>query len=501
MLLPKSSLVAFSTTKLRDPIIVFHDTRASGVSDECLLQELGYVVNEADLELDGMCKTFYADRYGGSAIYDHGGGARCGTDLNSGLQVKGIGPNPLVGRHAEYWHGNGALAMQDALREFIWGEILAPLLPFGACKVVAIIDTGLTCWIKHPDQGKRKTKRALLIRKAAVRPAHFERAVYFRVPKGLESVISPDYCRVEDAIALLPDVFASTFCIRGYSHTQERQLISSGLAELAKRAACQMAYAKVNRIEHGAISSSNVAIDGAWLDHGSVTVHRTFRGLPTPRGSFWTDYRLFFKILGNMCFYTNKYFAKKVEHPPFDANALCASYAKHYSHFLAISFLNLLGIDRRYIDILLAKQPGNMSLLSRCLITLGERSAESSDLDFPGVIPGLSCLATGRHCSNESGELLKGPAYAECAKLYRWAFNEAAALAGMDGVSRTRFGDVVVENAFSRWADNSVLYRYQLSKHLDRVVEEFGHDASLMLAECKQVLAKATPLFANRPIE
>lgn len=212
-------------------------------------------------------RVFLAERYGGRGLQRNGGGARCG--IFGGYQVKGIGANPLVGKGTSWQHANGTLGVTEAIYEAIWGEILDEVLPFGAVKVQAIL---LTDRYIHdvPEETTVSDRRALLVRSPAIRPAHFERAPYFRPKEEFSGQLMHDARRVRAVISHLPHCLPQPEC--GYSpeakNSPEVQCIE-GLCELARRLAWQLAYCRTRFLKI-TTSPSNVAIDGRLLDFNGL---------------------------------------------------------------------------------------------------------------------------------------------------------------------------------------------------------------------------------------
>lgn len=242
-------------------------------------------------------RTLFAERYGGFGIGRHGGGVRCGTDGE--FQVKGVGCNPLLGDPAEdedFWHSHGGLALVDAVQEAAWGEVLQRALPFGAVRTSAILSTGMQCWYEEALGKRVRVPGALAVRRAPLRIAHFERAVYFR-PRVAEAM-PKDVTRVRAAIARLPDLLPQPkdFACRAAVGTNEVDRLSSGMLELSRRLARQSAAAKARRLMHGGLNGSNCCLDGRWLDFGTVTLlpsHANIRPSCAPHHAlpFWDEHQ------------------------------------------------------------------------------------------------------------------------------------------------------------------------------------------------------------------
>ena len=165
------NLVPFNVRKVTSSLIWC----APHIDDsEALQNACSYLIDPASSAPE---RIFLAERYGGSGIQRNGGGARCGFDGR--YQIKGIGANPLVGKGSDLRHSNGVLSASMAMYETLWTEMLSSVLPYGAVPVQAVLFTD-----KATDSDFERTcapsERALLVREPVVRPAHFERAPYFR---------------------------------------------------------------------------------------------------------------------------------------------------------------------------------------------------------------------------------------------------------------------------------------------------------------------------------
>lgn len=187
-------------------------------------------------------KIFHAERYGGSGIQRNGGGARCGFDGN--YQVKGIGANPLVGEGTDGRHSNGALGAIHAIYEALWGEVLAQILPYGAVRAWAVLLTDVYT-DKAFDRSQGRSRRALLVREPVIRPAHFERAPYFRPRQEYADHLIHDARRVRSVIHMLPgNLPVSAEGVSEEARRNPRLYCIEGLCELARREAWQMAFCR-----------------------------------------------------------------------------------------------------------------------------------------------------------------------------------------------------------------------------------------------------------------
>ncbi|EKG4262387.1 MchC protein [Salmonella enterica] len=255
-------LVPFTARRITSSLIwCAEDVR----NPETLQNACSYIIDPGS---SASAKTFHAERYGGSGIQRNGGGARCGFDGN--YQVKGIGANPLVGEGTDGRHSNGALGAIHAIYEALWGEVLAQILPYSAVRVRAVLLTNLYS-DKAFDRSHGKSRRALLVRDPVVRPAHFERAPYFRPQPGYAGQLIHDAQRVRSVIRMLPaNLPVPAEGVSADAQHDPRLACIERLCELARREAWQMAYCRT-RFLRLTTSPSNITMDGRLMDFNGLS--------------------------------------------------------------------------------------------------------------------------------------------------------------------------------------------------------------------------------------
>ena len=254
--LPRAAFVRVSVRRVRDAKLVWVNWP--------YLRELGVVVDPGEMTIErarpllrlcalripeatepdelfcGPNVTVYADRYGGDGVGTNGGSGRAAT--RGELQIKGIGPTPLVDDLAPSDHRHGSLFLNEALREAVWGELNHHELPHGATRIIAVIDLG--SFITLADG--RKMRRGLLVRRFPVRPAHF----------------------VTNANARLTvtQIRAIQRRLRPLLEQDASGELAQTLMAFASRLSRQHATMWTRRIPHGALSCSNVELSGRVLD-------------------------------------------------------------------------------------------------------------------------------------------------------------------------------------------------------------------------------------------
>ncbi|MBJ7308925.1 hypothetical protein ACFOLJ_13070 [Rugamonas sp. CCM 8940] len=252
-------------------------------------------------------KLFHAERYGGKGLRTNGGGVRCGVDGD--WLVKGVGCNQLLGENMNFWSAHGSLSLADAIGEALWAKLLQRALPFGAVRIPAVIATGAASWVRGPQGEKLATKGALLLRQATHRLGSFERAVYFRPDATAAPIALSDADRVRRAIAELPRLLPRPPALgqHAWADMDLSERLCAGLLEMARRFAAQLAAAAAKRIMHGAMVSSNIALDGRWLDLGSVTGLPRYGISRVFKTSFWNEYVRLMAGIKDVVFYIKKY--------------------------------------------------------------------------------------------------------------------------------------------------------------------------------------------------
>ncbi len=247
-------------------------------------------------------KIFYAERYGGIGMGPHGGGARCGYDGEK-FQLKGIGPNPLVGLidADSLKQSNGELALASALYEMVWSRILQQCLPYGVNVCLAVLAL--------PDSVISGQSRALLVRELLIRPAHFERAAAFRHPRPSPiAERSQDVQRVAAMCDHLAPILQATYHL---DTVEAAQVVPAGLCQFACRQAHQLAFAQSHFLYHS-LSSSNFSVDGKWLDFTATSPLNpagifSAQGMDSAWLSLWDQDSIIVDVLYSLVMHYSKY--------------------------------------------------------------------------------------------------------------------------------------------------------------------------------------------------
>jgi hypothetical protein len=274
--------VPFRVGRLRSPSLVWLNDRwllESGQNPfdpelrtsfaASLLSTFGVRATTQNVILQGATRDeslLLADRYGGTGGSAHGGSGRCGS--RDGFIAKGIGKTPLVSENVDPYHRDGCMSLREALVEVMWAEIVHREFPWGAIPIVAIIDTGET--FSHASDGLPR-RSAIVVRPSFIRPAHFERSIFFGSSGHNGSDQFLDALRVKSA----------TQCVSAQPSNYP------SLTAMFERFAQQLGVARASRLWQGRFLTSNVSIDGELVDFGS------FRSVP--------DWRMHVSLAGE-CF-------------------------------------------------------------------------------------------------------------------------------------------------------------------------------------------------------
>lgn len=337
--------------------------------EEFLLNEYSYVtsnyLNSNRLIINNV-KTFWADRYGSRHEVCNGGSARCGFD--GVFQVKGIGITPLVAQNMSKSHSHGKLFLDEAISEAIWGEICHQHLPFGSIRTLAIIKTNVQEEFSYLDNCPKKPC-ALAIREFSIRPAHFERATFFWPFPEYISLRNDDTARVKECINYLPRSFGLSDSIL----SSKKELFDC-LKNLVLRIAKQIAYSRVKGIPHGSLTSSNIGIDGRFLDFGTITAVPDFGNyvIADGVGAVWDDHLLITQWLKNLFFNIKKYSCLKDDLSRNDINTLIDNFINELDYQENYAILEELDVKNKSEDNLILADEVKRSLISRHRKNIGD---------------------------------------------------------------------------------------------------------------------------------
>jgi hypothetical protein len=343
-LLPPSSWASVVTRHLRDPIVVWINPRA----DRANIDESEMFCCPQTYEPDSLygprVREEKADRYGGIGVGRGGGSGRC--SVWGELQTKGVGVTPLVAENPDRFHRTGTMTLVEAGLEAIFGSVFERCLPFSAIPVEAVVLTGGTFVPGYTHDPTERCMRALVLRRFALRPAHFLRNLQFgkgHVPAGsVAPGWSNDAFRVMQAMDALP----AALCGASNQPGVNCDGVADGLSEMARRLAWQAAASFAKRLPHGAMTCSNVALNGAYLDFGLSDFIPGYARSATP--PFWMDSRLehtaHIRTLVALADHYSKYRAPTRRDAPLPPERLVEVYQMNFDRRLAIEMLKMTGI-------------------------------------------------------------------------------------------------------------------------------------------------------------
>src|SRR5690606_33381911 len=190
-----------------------------------------------------------AERYGGSGIGFHGGGARAAI-INEAV-VKGVGRNQLTGIGGDNLHSTGDLHIYHAVKEVVLSNLLSKLLPLGVGDTHGLIY--LDDEAEALEGEGESCIRVLLVRDHCLR---------------LGSFLSPRNFKPHNKKNR--SLILSHLAVRSIHLEIERAVSSKNLVEILgvclQNHANQFAFARCALIAHNAISESNLCVDGRWID-------------------------------------------------------------------------------------------------------------------------------------------------------------------------------------------------------------------------------------------
>lgn len=381
----------FTVARLRHARVVMDNGYSAHRSDDEILNDYGRIIASEEERGDvspADTRLMWAERYGGLGNGTHLGGVRCGYDGT--FQVKGLGSNGLMGKGMPEGYTHGGMALFECIQETMWGEIFDIALPHGAIRSLGVLSTGTTCWwtlksIPRDVLAERYgpdvyLPRGLLLREPAVRPAHFDRALFTgQGPESIRTSVA-EVARVRRVIQLLPDALP----MPAADNAPEPALrLTVGLLEMVRRFAAQAAAAVSKRLVHGNISLANIALDGKWLDYGSAN-SQPFWGQIVGYESFWNNGAAYGYIIETLCHNLEKYLDRsEVEYTIPSGVDLYAAYVSTYEHELTRRFVGLTGFPPDLIengDDIEAQRA--LYKLLRAIATMGH-DAPYSHVDLP----------------------------------------------------------------------------------------------------------------------
>ncbi|WP_245905424.1 MchC protein [Photobacterium lipolyticum] len=307
--LPEDSFVSYPAFKVKNAQIAWMNKSwleehsiDMEQAEPIFLDNFAYVsrgyADDAELDLTDS-RIFLADRYGNTGDAGNGGSARCG--LNGLLQIKGNGVNPLVAVNVDEGHSSGKLPLSEAISEAIWSELCHQELPYGALRIIAVIRTPQMITGDNTFGDEVEQPCSIMIREVATRPAHFEPALNFWPRQDYVRLRDATHKYVQSAVKLLE----SNERKQSGSNTPVYDVVE----RFVTRFATQVAVSRIKGIPHGSLTSSNIALDGRFLDLGTVSGIGDFSNvlLTSGLGATWDDHLGINEWLETFFYHLNKH--------------------------------------------------------------------------------------------------------------------------------------------------------------------------------------------------
>lgn len=377
----RDAFVPFHTYRLQNaPVIWISRTnceqhpllRSLSNPADWMKQELAYVVPNPDyfpesiIELHSK-RLSWTDRYGGSGLLTNGGGAR--SAIANAFQVKGVGRTPLVGQALDEWHSYGGLNLVDAILEAINSEVFGSILPHGVVPCYAVLYIGDDT-AHMPSGHHNRGPGALLVRGVCARPAHFLRAGQFQEREDVRGKFLNDVVRTRRVNREL------------HALLNGHEGVVALLGEFLTTSADQFAFARLFRIYHGAISASNISLDGRWLDltnTGFVAAGHNFATSPDVAPVYAEASRV--EAIAREFLYTYS----KYHHTDFDPGPLLAFYRARFDEAFAYYGVRLLALpDGDANDLVGLESFQGIMLTIRTILEAEPATCIASPVHFAG---------------------------------------------------------------------------------------------------------------------
>lgn len=259
-----NSYISVTTQKLAKPTLVYVDIaqdRLTTADNKFLLDKWGWAVPTSNEPIDAYTQAFRihnASFYGGNGMNGNIGDGR--ASIYGDENFKGIGPTGMVNAHTEVGHTSGTLKIDHAIIESIWSKLLDLELPYGANRVRGIVGTGTI-----EDRDGHPGPRVIIVRDDFLRPAHFiTNETSAKVGRS-----EADHERVRRAILNLPEALPQSPLFAQSQQVNRVTKLKLGLKEFIERFAIQTAYMWSHSLYHGAMSPSNLTLQGAAADFGT----------------------------------------------------------------------------------------------------------------------------------------------------------------------------------------------------------------------------------------
>ena len=317
--------------------------------------------NQPSQQFTGKSGLMHADRYGGSAGTPQGGSGRCG--IRGRFNAKGIGRTPLVSDYMDDGHKNGFMPLSEALTEAVFSEIIDLETPHGSIPTLAILSTGHE-YTFSTERGPEPC--AIVVRPNFVRPAHFERSIFFGDAGNKTSAQYIDALRVREAVQTVHGA-------RGRA-----DLPFQSPEDMFLRFAAQVGACRANRLWQGQFLSSNMSMCGAFVDFGAFrSVYSWQRAVGLSSQVFGKEAASMRAAYKSMKFYFDKYTDGVALHPKsfFDTfeqkmeDKICTSFQESCAEGFLLYDADRPETSRNYAKLLWQYQTQQQQTMYRVGIT------------------------------------------------------------------------------------------------------------------------------------
>lgn len=238
--------------------------RSSQFSDDELIKLFAWRVtktsNEALSEIDYKCAS--AEVYGGSGISNNAGGAR--SAVMDRFTIKGVGQTVLSGNDQSIEHNYGGLDIYSATQEIVNSRLVDAILPLGTVPIVGMIHIDKSNGIYYDG---KSCDSVLLIREYSVRPASL-------LP--ISAIARRSFLKK----GILNDEYRMKYIYNAINNNGGIKSFHLFMENLLHSFARQAAKSSTARLLHGALSDSNISLDGRWMDVSTAGI--------VPAGRNWS---------------------------------------------------------------------------------------------------------------------------------------------------------------------------------------------------------------------
>jgi hypothetical protein len=370
---------------------------------------------------DRRTLTAYADKYGGFGIGHNKGAGRAAFLPSLNVNIKGVGATPLVSQKTSFDHRHGGAPMSEGFLEAIWGEVGENLFAAGSTRVLAVIDNGdHTPW---SDGGRER--RALIVRAGDQRrPAH---------------VLSPDTTSAAAKRVFVDAAVESGAAVWAKPGVLDfAQTIEALVERHARTAAEQYRF----RVFHGALSPSNMEIDGSMLDLGTIQTQprtapiRTLGHIDDANWRFGYEH----KVRGRQLELLYDTVRAKLPKPQRAAHKAVKVDVRvrmetAYARALEVQLLSAMGLKEAAAVELQRAQPKVAARLREVFVAASELRNDGSVLADRAVVRDVAVLDTFRGFATWAPGVLAGGARPAPAALLE---DLGAVFVGSDAVVKTK---------------------------------------------------------------